>query len=262
VEAEKISSDFLVLIGDAYDSNTTVLIKGSEALLIDTMAARKDALDMKQFVERQLQKRVRFIICTHYFSDHLAGLNLFPDSDIVAHANYAHTFDSERYRSEEERNNFAEPTIVISDRMSLRWGRFHLDVFYNPGHTMSTLNVDIPEVDAIHVGDTLVGNMVYFAYSSPALFFPALSKIKQRSRAHMISSHLGFRSAEAVDSGLHYLRALQKESTSAWQAGSSDSISKLQLDDCLPAGLSGTPFENIFHKRNLQTIVERQLFRQ
>jgi cyclase len=260
MEIQKIAPDAFVVIGDAYDSNTTILINDAQALLIETMAIKKDALEMKQFVERELLKEVRFIISTHYFSDHLAGLNLFRGAEIIAHKNYAHTFDSERYRSQEEKENFAEPTILISDGMELRWGRFHLHLFYNPGHTMSTLNVDIPEIETIHVGDTLVGNMVYLSYSSPSMIFGALNEILRRRRRNLISSHLGFRSGKAADHGLHYLKSLQKQSIAAWQSGSAESILKTELDSCLPEKISGTPFEKIFHKRNLQSIVDRQLF--
>jgi glyoxylase-like metal-dependent hydrolase (beta-lactamase superfamily II) len=150
--------------------------------------------------------------------------------------------------------------LLISTELKIHWGRFHLDLFYNPAHTMSMLNVDIPEADLIHVGDTLVGNMVYFKYSYPAAFFPAFEKIKERGRRRLLSSHAGVRDITAVDSAGYYLGALQLESSRAWQDESEDSILKIKLRDCLPDGVPATPFENIFHKRNLKTILERRYF--
>jgi hypothetical protein len=94
------------------------------------------------------------------------------------------------------------------------------------------------------VSDTIVGNMVYIAYSSPDAFFPGLQKIKQRGRKKLISSHLGLRSIDAIDHAESYLRILQ------------DKIkmpdSKVSLQECLPPHVEATPFENIFHKRNIQ----------
>lgn len=260
MEIQKIESDLFLLIGDAYDSNSTLLINGSEALLIEGMATIADAVQLQQFVEKELNKTVRFIICTHYFSDHLAALQLFPGSQIIAHENYAHTFDSELHRSEEERSHFREPTIVFSDEMSLRWGRFRLNLFRNTGHTMSTLNIDIPEANLIHVSDNLVGNLVYLKYSSPSLLFQALENIKRRGRKHLISSHSGYRDAEAVDTARNYLTTLGQKAHAAWKNESENSILQIPLNDCYPNGFEGTPFENIFHKRNLQTIMERRLF--
>src|SRR4029078_7452090 len=123
---QQIDSDIHLAIGDAYDSNSTILISGSEALLIDALASKKDAEDLKRVVEQDLKRKVRFVICTHYFSDHLAALRSFPESQIIAHKNYRHTFDLERYRTEEEKTFFVEPSILISDEMSLRWGKFRL----------------------------------------------------------------------------------------------------------------------------------------
>ncbi len=260
MRVQQIDADVHIAIGDAYDSNSTIVLNGKDALLIETMATRKDAQELKDFVEGRLEKKVRFIVSTHYFSDHLAGLKLFPHSQIVAHKNYRHTFDSELHRSDEEKSNFVEPTMLISDEMILHWGRYNLHLFYNPGHTMSTINVDIPEADLIHVGDTLVGNTVYMKYSSPLLFSRALQEIRRRGRTNLISSHGNVRAAAAVDHASYYLESLQRLAAKGWQEGSEEAISNLRLNDCLPSGVEGTPFENIFHKRNLQSIVERRLF--
>ena len=229
-------------------------------MLIDSLANRKDAQELRDFVVSKLQKTVRFIFCTHYFSDHLAGLKIFPESHIVAHKNYLHTFASELHRSEEEATHFAEPTILVSESLTLRWGRFTLNLFYNPGHTMSELNIDIPEANLIHVGDTLVGNMVYFKYSSPKSFLPALEEIKKRGRKNLLSSHSNVRTIDSVDYAAYYLNSLEQQSEKAWKQKSEESILSIDLNDCLPEGVTGTPFENIFHKRNLHSIVEKRYF--
>ncbi len=239
----QIATDLYLAIGDAFDSNSTILLSGQEALVIDALGSKRDAHNLKHLIEQNFDARVRFIICTHYFSDHLAALKLFPVSQIIAHKNYRQTFDLEQFRSEEEASFFVEPTFLMSDDLTIRWGRFNVNLFANPGHTSSTINVDIPEADLIHVGDTIVGNMVYVSYSSPAAFFPALQRIKQIGRKKLISSHLGLRSIEAIHHAESYLRTLQDKVK--------ESGSKITLQECLPAGVEGTPFENIFHKRNV-----------
>src|SRR5262249_50921454 len=159
---------------------------------------------------------------------------------IIAHKNYRHTFDSERHRSESERAHFAEPSILVSDEMSIRWGRYNLDIFYNPGHTMSTLGVDIPEADLLFVGDTIVGNIVYFSYSTPQMFFTALDRLKRGRRRRIISSHMGARSSQAISDARHYLNCLQ-EKVSAIRENTRDEelILKIDLGNCLAPGLAG-----------------------
>ncbi|HEY7160600.1 MAG TPA: hypothetical protein VH815_05040 [Acidobacteriota bacterium] len=244
MRVERIEPDLYLAIGDAYDSNATIFLSAKEALVIDALASKRDAHDLKHLIEQNFEAAVRFFVCTHYFSDHLAALKLFPHSQIIAHKNYRQTFDQERFRSAEEASFFVEPTILMSDELTIRWGRFHLNLFYNPAHTTGTINIDIPEADLIHVSDTIVGNMVYIAYSSPDAFFPGLEKIKQRGRKKLISSHQGLRNIEAIHHAESYLRTLQQRLK--------EHDSKITLQECMPPDVEATPFENIFHKRNVQ----------
>jgi len=263
MNVQQIARDVYCLIGEAFDSNTTIITNGEEALLIDALASREDAEVLRQFVEAKLKKRVRFIICTHFFSDHLAALRLFPEASIIAHRNYNHTFDSERFRTEEEKGHFVEPDLLISDGIRMLWGRYALDVFYNPGHTMSTINIDIPGADLLMVGDNIVGNLVYLKYSTPDLARAALERLHRRSRSRVIEGHGGLRGGDTVANALHYLDSLSENVAKARRsAESDDSILAIALEECLRPGVEGTDFERKFHRRNLETTVERGLFSQ
>jgi len=158
---EKLEDDLLVAVGKQYESTTAIFLDGNRALLVDGMASREDGLELRRFVEEDLGKKVTFLVSTHYFSDHLAAWGLFPGVPIVAHRNYRQTFDGEAFRTEEEKRHFVEPTVIVDDGLEIAWGRFHLDVFYNPGHTLCSLAIDVPEADLLLAGDTVVGNIVY-----------------------------------------------------------------------------------------------------
>ena len=248
----QIEPDLYLLIGDTYNANSTAFVSGDEVLLIDGMASRADAEKLRKFIERDLGKTVRFIISTHFFSDHLAALNVFPRAKVLAHQNYLDTFNSERYRSEEEAAHFREPDILITDALNIRWGKYELDIFHNPGHTSSTLGIDVKPADLLMVGDTLVGNIVYIAYSTPDLFVRALDRLQTRGRSRLIASHGGVRTAATITNAQFYLERL---------AGSRrESLLETSLESCLPAGVEATDFEKIFHERNLKTILERNFF--
>jgi len=258
---QQLESDIYILTGAHLDSNSTVIVNDNDALLIDGMASRSDAEELRRFVEEELGKRVRFIVCTHFFSDHLAALKVFEDARIIAHQNYDHTFDAEKFRTEEEKANFVEPDMLISEGLRMRWGRHELDIFYNPGHTMSTINIDIPLADLLMVGDNIVGRLVYLYYSTPKLAQTALERLRRRRRSRIVEGHEGLRDGETVNHALHYLNNLAKNVSRARLSTAGDeTIQEIGLDQCLPAGIEGTDFEHIFHKRNLQTIIDRGLF--
>jgi len=163
------------------------------------------------------------------------------------------------FRTDEEATFFVPPGIVVRDGLSVRWGRHTLNVFENCGHTLGTLNVDVPEADLVLSGDNLVGNIVYLAYSSPDLIAGALQELDRRGRSRLISSHGGLGRGERLGKALSYLSNLGEAARSAWKGGAG-LVRNITLDQCLAPGVAGTSFEEIFHTRNLQVICERNLF--
>jgi cyclase len=261
VREQQIESDIYVFIGETYNSNSTAFIKGDEVLLVDGMASRADAEALRERIEVGLKKQVRFIIATHYFSDHLAALKLFPRAEIIAHQNYMHTFSTERHRTKEEEANFVEPTMLVSDQLVMKWGRYTLEIFHNPGHTMSSLSIEVPEADLLMAGDNIVGNIVYFSYSTPDMAGRALRRLRRRGRTRLISSHLGVRDSEVLDNAIVYLERLKTQVQAAWQTGAEgETVLQTPIEKCLKAGLDASPYEELYHRRNLESIVDRRLF--
>ena len=260
MRVDKIEDDVLIARGEVYDSSALVLLAGREALLVEALGSRPDAESLRAFVVGELGRTVRFIVATHYFSDHMAGLALFPEADIVAHRLHRHTFDTELHRTDEERAFFVAPTLVVSESLVLRFGRFSLDIFWNPGQTMGCLAVDVPEADLLHASDTLVGNIAYLCYSSPALLIAALERLKQRGRRRVLASHGGVVTPGAFESALHYTSSLEARVRQARKQDDPPAIEAIPLAACLPLGVTPTAFEDIFHRRNLASVAERHLF--
>jgi cyclase len=258
---EQVEPDIFVFIGETYHSNSTAFIRGDEVLLVDGMATQRDASELRERIEGEWEKRVRFILATHYFSDHLAALKLFPQAEIIAHRNYMHTFSTERFRTKEEEANFVEPTMLISDALMMKWGRYTLDIFHNPGHTMSTLSIEVPEADLIMTADNLVGNIAYLAYSTPEMARQALTRLRRRERGRLISSHEGVRDSRSLENAISYLDSLKESATAAWASeAEGEAVLGIPIDKCLKPELKPSAYEELYHKRNLETIVERRLF--
>ncbi|HEX6624140.1 MAG TPA: MBL fold metallo-hydrolase, partial [Pyrinomonadaceae bacterium] len=242
-------------------SSSTAFIRGDEVLLVDGMASRRDAEELRERIEGGMKKRVRFIIATHYFSDHLAALKLFPRAEIIAHRNYLHTFSTERHRTAEEEAHFVEPTMLVSDALVMKWGRYTLEIFHNPGHTMSSLSIEVPEADLLMAGDNVVGNIAYFSYSTPDMARHALRRLERRGRSRLISSHQGVRDSEALANAMFYLDSLQTNVRAARQSGGEgDTVLRIPIDSCLRPELKASPYEELYHRRNLESIVHRRLF--
>jgi cyclase len=234
-----------------------VLFRGNDALLIDSTGSFADADALRVKIEA-LGARVRFIVCTHFFSDHIAGLRRFPEADAIAHRNYRETFDGEQHRTDEEIAHFAEPAILVDDSLLIRWGRFTIDIFHNPGHTSSTLGIDIAEADLVVAGDTVVGNIVYFAYAEPSAFAPAIDRLLARNRGHLLTSHSRIRDTSSLHAAKAYLDRFASNIVSARESGAS--IVDIPLEACVADGVVVSDFERHFHHRNLLSVEARGLF--
>ena len=260
MKTEILSPSVHVAIGDKLQSNSTIFINESDAFLVEGMAAREDAENLRDYVETDLNKHVRFILCTNYFSDHMAALKLFPHAQIITHKDYSHTFAIEAFRSAEESDFFIEPHILVSDELVIKWGDVTLNIFHNASQTMTNLNIEVPESDLIIASDAVVGNIVYLRYSSMDVLNRALKRLQRVGRRYLLTGHMGVRSVDAIDHALFYLERLREIVIAARQSSDpSESIQKTELQTCLPSGVVATDFEQAFHRRNLETIVARRL---
>ena len=258
----QLEPDIFSIIGDAYQSISTAFIRSDEVLLVDALASRRDAEELRDFIEMELKKDVRFIILTHYMCDHMAALKLFPKAEIIAHRNYRRTFDSQRSVSEEEADFFVEPTITFSDEMQMRWGRLTLDIFHNPSHTQSTVGIDVPEADLLLTGDAIFGNTTFLSSAGePELFKSAIRNLQSRNRRRIILGHIGIRDQTVFENAKFYLDALQAEVEKVRRSLNGEKeILQIPLKNCLPPGIPASDFEDEFHRLNLKIIIERNIF--
>jgi glyoxylase-like metal-dependent hydrolase (beta-lactamase superfamily II) len=253
-----LAPEVLVVTGDTYASNSTLFLNGPDVLMVDALGSRADAEALRRFVQDELRARVRLAVCTHGFSDHLAGLQVFPEALVLAHERLEDTFRAERYQSEEEAGFFRAPELRVSGPLHLQWGRHVLEVFPNTGHTTSTLNIDVPSLDLLFSADTAVGNMAYFAYGAPWDIDAALGRSEARGRSRVIQGHGGVVSPRTLGSARHYLRALEAAVREA--RGAPERVRAIPLGACLPAEVRGSDFEAVFHQRNLEEVVARRLW--
>lgn len=261
MRVEQLEPDVVIFRGDAYESVATAILHRGRVLLIDTLAGSVDAEMMRCHIEQNLGASVKLIVMTHYMSDHMAGLDLFPDAQIVAHQHYMHTFLSQRARSAEDHARFVAPTITFTGSFTFEWGPHTIEVFHNPGKTMCAIGIDIPAYDLVFCGDAVVGHTAYLSNSAPELIDQALIRFQRLGRGRIVPGHIGVLEGRAFGDARHYLDRLRECVVRARRADSHEpSIRSIQIEDCLAAGIIPTEFEREWHGRNLDRVEERQLF--
>lgn len=262
---ETVEPDVLMFVGDAYESVATAFLHGSDALLIDTLASRADALWMRRCLVEERGKSVRIIVATHYMSDHMAGMRLYPEAQIVAQRYFRHTFLSQRGRSAQDHEDYVDPTVVFGDTLSLQWGRHALQLFHNPGKTMCSVNINVPSCDMVFAGDNIVGNIVYLSQSAPEMIDQAIARLQLLQRGRVIGGHMGLFEHATLSHARHYLQRLRENAIDIYRTHADDlaakAIASISLESCLAPGVVPAAFEREWHERNLDVLLEQDTFK-
>lgn len=258
---ESLGSDVLMFVGDDYESVATAFLDGDDVLLVDSLSSVEDAKWMRSVLCEDLGKTVRAIAATHYMSDHMAGLSLFPDALTLAHRHHRHTFLSQNRRADDF---YREPKLVFDSAMTLRWGVHELRFVHNPGKTMDHVSVDVPTADLVCVGDNIVGNIVYLSKADPALIRAAIGRIRQFGRSTVIGGHLGRFPTTVLDNAIHYLDRLRDQVIRIRNEAAGQDIERrlaaIAIEACLAPQVEPTAFERDWHQRNLEVIVAQSVF--
>lgn len=260
---EQIETDILLFCGERYESLATAFIDGERVLLVDALASEADALEMRDYLEGTLGKKVEAIVLTHGHSDHMAGVRLFPGAEVIAQRLFLYTFMEKRDRPDKEYDAFVAPTTVLDQQLTVAWGRHTLELFHSPGKTMCSLGIDVPSADLLFVADNIVGNIAYIGASVPELIDEAIVRLQRRGRNRIIPGHMGLQDWTALSNARHYLAMLRARVGKARAAQPGDAaagIRAIDIGECLASNVQATPFELHWHAQNLERIVERKLF--
>jgi len=256
---EEIAKDVLMFVGNDHESVATAFLDGSDALLVDSLGSAEDADGM----QRVLQERgatVRIIACTHFMSDHMAGLARHADAQVIAHRHHRHAFLSQNRRVDAF---WRDPQIVF-DNMAIRWGRHELRLLHNPGKTMDHVSVDVPTADLVCAGDNIVGNIVYLSKADPALMRAAIGRMRQFGRGTVVGGHMGRFASVVLDNATHYLDTLKDAVVAIRARAHADDVAQriasIRIEDCIAPGVEAAPFERDWHRYNLDAILTQSIF--
>lgn len=261
MNVQALESDVWMFVGEAFASVATAFVDGRDVLLIDALGSEADADELHRVLCRQMGKRVRAIVATHWMSDHMAGLARFPQAWVIAQRHHRHAFLSQNRRVDAFHR---EPAVVFDNALRLRWGAHTLDLLHNPGKSMDHVSVDVPSADLVCVGDNIVGNIVYISKADPAQIHAAIMRVRQLGRRRVVGGHMGCFGAGVLDNALHYLEQLQETVVGlrlAVVAGQVDAaIAAIPIEQCLAPEVMPSAFEREWHLRNLEVIQAQAVF--
>jgi glyoxylase-like metal-dependent hydrolase (beta-lactamase superfamily II) len=269
---ERVSEDIYVFTSEIYAQVTAgAVVSPDGSILIDTLAFPMETLEIKDFLEKRLGTRVRYVINTHYHADHSNGTCFFPVAEVVGHRLCRERLDTTGRRglarAKEQSPELAEveivlPEVLLTDGpLYFHLGKKTLQLFHTPGHSPDSISVLLKEDRILFAGDmmmplpTIVDGeldaMVRSLHSIPAL---GLENVIQGHGEVVLRGEID----EAVKSNLKYLEALRKKVTQMVKRKKPrEALSEITIESC---GKSRIPLNGLvtqLHAANVQALYDR-----
>ncbi|RPI80913.1 MAG: MBL fold metallo-hydrolase [Chloroflexi bacterium] len=273
VQRERVSDNVYSFQSEVYAQVTAGAVIGPNwAVVIDTLAIPEETLEIREFIERDLEVPVRYVINTHYHADHSWGNCFFPGATIIAHSNCRHLLETigEASLSEVKKHNnsfrhveIVTPHITFEENnLNLRVGKKTLTMIPLPGHSNDNIGILVEEDRVLFAGDAFMP-MPYIVDGDLDDLVTSIKKIGKMGLENVIQGHgdivLRGEIDAALKEDLSYLSNLRKAVRKASRRKYPlEVLDEIDVESCgksrvLIGGLAAE-----LHKRNLRALYRKQ----
>ncbi len=263
---ERVSDNVYVFTSEIYAQVNSGAVVGPEyTVLIDTLAYPDEIRDIMRFTEERLGRPVRYIINTHYHTDHTLGNSFFPSATIISHALCRHFLDTKGREalevSQESNLELREVGIRLPNvtfdggSATVRVGKRTLQLFPLPGHSADGIGVLVVEDRVLFSGDIMMP-VPYIADGDYDLMVASMKSIPRMKLENLVQGHgesvLRGEVGTTVRANLSYLSAIRRHVRAARRRkdpmGYLDTVG---IEDCGKSRILLNGLAEDLHKRNL-----------
>jgi len=164
IHRERVADNVYTFQSDLYAQVNAGAVIGQEwAVIIDTLAFPDETLAIRDFIENELERKVRYVIDTHYHADHSWGNCFFPGALVIGHE-LCRTFLKEygvpSLKEAWKEDSIFRKTQIVLPHLTMKDGELELIVddkslrFISlPGHSRDGIGIYIVEDEVLFSGD-------------------------------------------------------------------------------------------------------------
>ncbi len=269
---ERVSENVYVFTSEVYAQvNAGAVVGPDYTVLIDTLAYPDEIRDIKRFTEDRLGRPVRYVINTHYHTDHTLGNNFFPRATIISHALCRHFLDtrgrealkvSRESNSELKEAGVRLPNVTFEEgSATVRVGKRSLQLVPLPGHSADGIGVLVVEDRVLFSGDVMMP-VPYLADGDYDQMVASLKSIPKMKLENLVQGHgesvLRGEVSTTVRSNLIYLAAVRRHvRTAARRKNSIGYLENVGIEDCGKSRILLNGLAEDLHRRNLTALYEK-----
>ena len=214
------------LISDLSFSNSGYIVTERGVVVVDTQLVPLFANEMIKEIKAITDKPVRYVINTHWHTDHVGGNEAFsPEAPIIAHE-FTRKIIAERRKEQEAgtidesikqlgKFTFTPPDITFDKNMTLHMGDTIIELkFLGGGHTGGDIVVYLPKEKVLFSGDLFIkgsGLPDYRDDSNIDMQIESLRKMQGLDIEKIISGHLAVGEKKDIQASIDKLISFRKQ---------------------------------------------------
>ena len=199
IHRERVADDVYTFQSDIYAQvNAGAVIGNDWAVVIDTLAFPDETLAIREFIEDELKRQVRYVINTHYHADHSWGNCFFPGAYVLSHAlcrDKLAKYGENSLAGARELDNVFQKTQIVLPHLTLDEGVIELIIGEKtlrflelPGHSPDGIGVYVVEDEVLFAGDVWMP-IPHIVDGDPETMRNSLEKIEALTIENVVQGH-------------------------------------------------------------------------
>ena len=268
---ERVAEDVYVFTSQLYAQVNAGAIVGQDwSILIDTLAYPEETKEIRDFLEGRLSKPVRYIINTHYHSDHTLGNCWFPGATILSHSlcrtllatRGKRTLAAAKRTHRELRNlKVVLPSVVFEKgSLSLQIGKRSIRLIHLPGHSPDGIGVLLVEDRVLFSGDILMP-LPYIVDGDFDTMVESMKRLPKMKLENVVQGHgetfLRGEITTKVQGNIKYLNIIRRHVRQASRRKDYKTyLSQIDIESCGKSRIILGGLAEQLHQRNLSALFE------
>lgn len=269
IQRERVADFVYSFQSESYAQVTAGAIVGPNwAVVIDTLAFPEETLQIRNYIEQDLQVPIRYVINTHYHADHSWGNCFFSNATVIGHTLCRQWLiqkgepsleDAQRQSPIYRKIKIIPPHLTFSEgTFSLRVGKKTLTLIPLPGHSNDNLGVLVEEDRVLFSGDVFMP-LPYIVDGDLEDMVVSLKRISKMGLENVIQGHgdivLRGEVEPSIKDNLAYLSAIRKVIRRAGRKRfAQDMLDEVDVESCGKSRVLLGGLAESLHRKNLRAL--------
>ncbi len=212
IHRERVADNVYTFQSDLYAQVNAGAVIGQEwAVVIDTLAFPDETLAIREFIEDELERKVRYVIDTHYHADHSWGNCYFPGALVLGHElcrKFLEEYGVPSLKDAWEEDSIFRQTQIVLPHLTVENGELELIVDEKtmrfirlPGHSQDGMGVYIVEDEVLFAGDVWMP-VPHIVDGDIQVMRESLQKIRKLTLENVVQGHGDVILRGEIDSGI------------------------------------------------------------